>query len=268
MRAHPLLLAAVALATGTILIAPSPDAAPAAPAAVADDAPLPLAAADQWVAELERGNTVRFVLADSPATDHTAASPVAGLPDDIVPLPTLTDRERAELIGRCRRLAHDCRAQLDEFLTSFDDRDPEQQRRWGELVHDVELFTACERAVAAGTFFVEGKSTWHQVAGMTIFRMPQPRQDGMAWTQIVLRHRDHSGVENAKAFAAHQDRLANDMVATRFNGLSHEQRLALVDRRDEIARNGSGSAAEQHFMATEFPLGVRIDDQTLLMTAR
>lgn len=268
MRATSLLLAAFTLTAATILLVPSPDAAPAAPPPADDEAPLALAAADQWVAELERGNTVRFVLATPPAGDAPAADAAAALPDDIVPLPPLTASERQELLGRCGRLVHDCRNQLDELLTTFDDRDPQQQRRWGELVHDIELFAACERAVAAGTCFVEGRNTWHRVAGMTIFRMPQPRPDGMAWTQIVLRHRDHAGIENAEAFAAHQERLADEMVTTRFNGLPHEERLALLERRAHIAHHGTGSSDEQTFMAREFPLGVRIDDHTLMMSRR
>ncbi len=240
--------------------------APARPSNASAGPPprIDVASSDRWLAELERGNAIRFVVAEPP-DDPSDREPANALPDDIVPLPTLDESERAELRARCRRLAAGCRQQLDDLLLHFDENDPDQQRRWGEYDRETELFTACERAVEAGTFFVEADGVWRRAPGATIFRMPWSRNGRTVFVQLVLRHSEHYGVANSERFLSHQRALAAGMVADRFNGMPYDQRLALVERRADLLRSAPDAPETQRFLAGHFPDDVVLQQPELIL---
>ncbi|MCU0866848.1 MAG: hypothetical protein MUC36_23935 [Planctomycetes bacterium] len=222
-----------------------------------------IAASDAWLEQLERGTPVRFVATGN--AGDSASKPSSSLPADIVPLPTLSPEERIEMQSRCRQLAEGCRRQLDDLLQKFDEQDPDQQRRWGEYDQETELFAACERAVAAGTLFVEANGYWRRVPDTTIFRMPWVRDGKTVWAQIVLRHADYPGVANSERFLAHQRAIAAAMVADRFNGKPYEERLALAERRRVMLRQSPGAPETQRFMSTEFPIDVELLEPEMLL---
>ena len=122
-----------------------------------------------------------------------------------------------------------------------------------------------ERAVEAGTFFVEADGVWRRAPGATIFRMPWSRNGRTVFVQLVLRHSEHYGVANSERFLSHQRALAAGMVADRFNGMPYDQRLALVERRADLLRSAPDAPETQRFLAGHFPDDVVLQQPELIL---